>query len=214
MQTSIWPAIFTFLGVYTLAIVSPGPNFILVTNTALGDSRRAGLFTALGVATGSGLFALAGLAGLLVLVNSLPHFAIILRIAGGGYLTWIGFDMLRNRNRRPVTKIVDAPGKGGSPMAWYRTGLLTNLSNPKAWAFYLSLFTLVMSPDFPLWGKLFLNVAMFLISLGWYSAMVMLISSRTFQPVFLGWRPWHYDGERKTRKATSVWNRAMPFLSR
>lgn len=191
---SIWPAIFTFLGVYTLAIVSPGPNFILVTNTALGDSRRAGLFAALGVATGSGLFALAGLAGLLVLVNSLPYFATVLRIAGGSYLTWIGFDMLRKRHRLPAAKPADQPAAGCTPLNWYRTGLLTNLSNPKAWAFYLSLFTLVMSPHFPMWGKLFLNVAMFLISLFWYSTMVMLISSRTCQPVFLGWRPWIQGG--------------------
>ena len=64
-----WPAIFTFLSAFTFAIVSPGPNFILVTNTALGQSRRAGLLTALGVATGSGLFALAGLVSLLLVLG-------------------------------------------------------------------------------------------------------------------------------------------------
>jgi threonine/homoserine/homoserine lactone efflux protein len=46
-----------------------------------------------------------------------------------------------------------------------------------------------MTPHFPLWGKVFLNVAMFLISLAWYATMVVLISSRTFQPLFLSWRP-------------------------
>jgi threonine efflux protein len=186
---SIWPAIFTFLGVYALAIVSPGPNFILVTNTALVDSRRAGLFAALGVATGSGLFALAGLVGLLVVVNSLPYFGTLLRLIGGGYLAWLGFDMLRHRHQPPGTKNAGGPETSCSPLVSYRTGLLTNLSNPKAWAFYLSLFTLLMTPHFPLWGKVFLNVAMFLISLIWYATVVVLISSRTIQPAFLGWRP-------------------------
>jgi len=188
-MSSIWPTLFTFLGVYTLAIISPGPNFILVTNTALSDSRQAGLFAALGVATGSALFALAGLAGLLVLVNSLPHFGTLLRFAGGGYLAWLGFDMLRHRHHQLGKRIAETPGTGCPPLLSYRTGLLTNLSNPKAWAFYLSLFSLVMTPNFPLWGKVFLNAAMFLISLAWYATVVVLISSRTIQPAFLGWRP-------------------------
>ena len=185
---SIWTAIFTFLGVFTFAIVSPGPNFILVTNTALNRSRSEGVLTATGVATGSGIFAFAGLVGLLPLVHSLPHFAELMRFVGGGYLAWIGLDMLRSCRREIVPKAAEKK-PGASAMASYRTGMLTNLTNPKAWAFYLSLFTLVMGPAFPLWGKLFLNLSMFLISLAWYVAVAYLVSSRTFQPLFLSWRP-------------------------
>ena len=184
-----WPAIFTFLSVFTFAIVSPGPNFILVTNTALGQSRRAGLLTALGVATGSGLFALAGLVGLLVLVHSIPYFALITRFVGGGYMAWIGVDMLRHcRSTKAPDTAVNAQ-RESSPLASYRLGLLTNLTNPKAWAFYLSLFALLMNPDFPLWGKVVLNIAMFVISFAWYAIVAVLISSRRFQPVFLGFQP-------------------------
>ena len=185
---SIWPAIFTFLGVFTFAIVSPGPNFILVTNTALNRSRAEGLLTATGVATGSGIFAFAGLVGLLPLVHALPHFAEIMRFVGGGYLAWIGLDMLRTCRREIVPKTTDLE-VGASAMVAYRTGMLTNLTNPKAWAFYLSLFTLVMGPAFPLWGKVFLNISMFLISLVWYATVAYLVSSRTFQPLFLSYRP-------------------------
>jgi len=185
---SIWPAIFTFLGVFTFAIISPGPNFILVTNTALNRSRSEGLLTATGVATGSGIFAFAGLVGLLPLVHSLPHFAEVMRFVGGGYLAWIGLDMLWTCRREIVPETVDKV-IGASAMVSYRTGMLTNLTNPKAWAFYLSLFTLVMGPAFPLWSKVLLNIFMFLISLVWYVAVAFLVSSRTFQPLFLSYRP-------------------------
>jgi threonine efflux protein len=188
METT-WPAIFTFLSVFTFAIVSPGPNFILVTNTALGQSRRAGLLTALGVATGSGLFALAGLVGLLVLVHSIPYFALITRFVGGGYLAWIGFDMLRHCRSTKAPDTATNAQKEPSPLTSYRIGLLTNLTNPKAWAFYLSLFALLMNPDFPLWGKVVLNIAMFVISFAWYAIVAVLISSRRFQPIFLGLQP-------------------------
>jgi len=188
METT-WPAIFTFLSVFTFAIVSPGPNFILVTNTALGQSRRAGLLTALGVATGSGLFALAGLVGLLVLVHSIPYFALLTRFVGGCYLAWIGVDMLRHCRSRKALDTAANTQRETSPLASYRIGLLTNLTNPKAWAFYLSLFTLLMNPDFPLWGKVVLNTGMFVISFAWYAIVAVLISSRRFQPVFLGLQP-------------------------
>jgi len=188
METT-WPAIFTFLSVFTFAIVSPGPNFILVTNTALGQSRRAGLLTALGVATGSGLFALAGLVGLLLLVHSIPYFALITRFVGGCYLIWIGVDMLRHCRSTKTLDTATTTPREPAPLASYRIGLLTNLTNPKAWAFYLSLFALLMNPDFPLWGKVVLNIAMFAISFAWYAIVVVLISSRRFQPVFLGLQP-------------------------
>lgn len=186
---SAWPAIFSFLGVFTFAIVSPGPNFILVTNTALNHSRQQGVLTASGVATGSGIFAFAGLVGLLPLAHTLPYFVEIMRYVGGGYLAWIGIDMLRTCSGNVSTSAEENKHSNNTTMAPYRVGLLTNLTNPKAWAFYLSLFALVMGPAFPLWGKVFLNVSMFLISLCWYVAVACLVSSRTFQPFFLGIKP-------------------------
>jgi threonine/homoserine/homoserine lactone efflux protein len=177
----------SFLGIYTFAIVSPGPNFFLVTNTAMSRSRNEGVLVSFGVATGSGIFAFAGLVGLLPLVHSLPFFALIMRFLGGGYLVWIGIDMLRScRCNMPV----DEEGQDRvSALVPYRVGLLTNLTNPKAWAFYLSLFTLFIGTTFPLWSKIVLNVSMLLISLAWYAAMAILISSRAFQPLFMTCKP-------------------------
>jgi threonine efflux protein len=186
-----WLNIVSVLAIFTLAIISPGPNFIMVVNTSLADSRRAGLFTALGVAIGSGLFALAGLLGLILLISSLPHFAVLIRMVGGGYLAWLGLGMMRKALRRPRGSAV-VPGMVGSqasPGRALRTGLFTNLTNPKAWAFYFSLFTLVASPTTPLWVKVFLNITMFLISFGWYSSVALLISDRRAQPHFLRLQP-------------------------
>ena len=190
-MNSDWLNIASLLAIFTLAIISPGPNFLLVVNTSLADSRRAGLFTALGVAVGSGLFALAGLVGLLLLVTSLPHFAMVVRLAGGGYLAWLGAGMLLSALRRTGRSALD-PGtvrSRTSARKAFRTGLFTNLTNPKAWAFYLSLFTLVASPATPVWAKIFLNLTMFLISFAWYSGVVLVISDRRTQPHFLRLQP-------------------------
>jgi threonine/homoserine/homoserine lactone efflux protein len=179
-----WLNIATFLSIYTMAIVAPGANFVMVLNTALASSRQTSLVTALGVATGSGLFALAGLFGVISMANSLPYFAVIMGAVGGGYLLYIGAGMLlnlratvRNKSRAPVA----APRV--LPLHAYRTGLVTNLTNPKAWAFYISLFTLVLVPTFPLWARIFLSGAMFLISLLWYATVALLATNHRIQPI-------------------------------
>lgn len=188
---STWLNFASVLTIFTLAIVSPGPNFILVTKISLTDSRRAGLYTAFGVATGSGLFALAGLTGLLFLISTLPHFAIVIRYLGGGYLTWLGVEMLLHCKRPYSTRVTSSRARTTtlSPSRAYRSGLMTNLTNPKAWAFYLSLFTLVVQPGTPTMAKVALNLAMFAISLGWYTIVVMLISDRRIQPGFIRIQP-------------------------
>lgn len=183
---SIWFNFFSFLTVYIFAIVSPGPNFILVVDRTLSESRRVGLFTALGVATGSGLFGFAGLVGLLVIINSLPNFAYFTQIAGGGYLVWLGLSMLRDCFRPAANDSKQSPvGESmQTSLAAWRTGLITNLTNPKAWAFYFALFTVVMTPGFLIWHKVLLNSAMFIISFSWYALVALLISSSQFRPLF------------------------------
>jgi len=179
------------LTIFTLAVISPGPNFVMITRTSLGTSRRSGLFTALGIATGSGLFALAGLTGLLLLITAIPYFTELSRFLGGGYLAWLGLEMLASNRQGLSSCHTSKPGSTQefrAPTA-FRIGLLTNLSNPKAWAFYLSIFTLVLQPGTPLLTRTLLNLAMFAISLAWYALVVLLLSDSRVQSGFIRAQP-------------------------
>lgn len=185
-----WLNITTFLTVYVMAIVTPGTNFVMVLNTTLASTRRTGLLTAAGVATGSGLFALAGLFGLIVMVNTIPYFDVVMGIVGGGYLIWTGVGLLL---------ALRAAGQGAGEalpanlhftlQQAFRAGLVTNLTNPKAWAFYFSLFTMVFLPDFPVWARLFLCATMFLISFAWYATVAFLASDQRLRPGLERMRP-------------------------
>ncbi len=179
---AVWLNIFSFLVVFSLAIISPGPNFILVAGASLAGSRQNALHTALGVAVGSGIFAISGLVGLLVLVKTLPHFDTLMPIVGGGYLLYLGFRMIRERSAEFSAVDVNTARPMSRRVA-FRTGLLTNLTNPKAWAFYLSMFTLMLAPGCPLWGKVLLAVLMFLISFSWYATVVLLMTGRRTRPL-------------------------------
>lgn len=188
MET-IWLNICSMLFVFTIAIVSPGPNFIFVVNRSISDSRKTGIYSAFGVATGSGIFAISGLLGLIVLISALPYFSTFIRYLGGGYLVYLGITMLISCRQQTLVNPTNSDNASMAPLTAYYTGLLTNLTNPKAWAFYLSLFTLMIENEFPLWAKVFLAVSMFMISFGWYALMALLISDRRVQGRFFSIQP-------------------------
>lgn len=123
-------------------MASPGPNVLLVARTAMADSRRAGLAAAAGVATGAGLWAAAAALGLALVLARSPDAYAAVRVLGGLYLVWLGARTFA-RAGRPFA--IDGAGAAGrlSRRAW-REGALTNLSNPKAAVFYLSIFATLL----------------------------------------------------------------------
>lgn len=187
----VWLNIFSVLFVFAMAIISPGPNFILVVNTAINRSRREGAYTAAGVAVGSMLFAVAGLLGLLLLINSSIYFATIIHYLGSGYLIYLGIKMMLEINKTPTNQPsdLDADSRSGGCRCFFR-GLLANMTNPKAWAFYLSLFALVGSPEFPLWAKLFLCFSVFVMAMCWYGVITLVMTDERVKSRFMSSQKW------------------------
>ena len=156
-----------FLGVSIVVIVTPGPDTALtVRNTVLG-SRRTGLLTALGVATGQAVWTLAAAAGIAaLLVASEPAF-LVAKFAGAAYLVWLGVQSLRAALRR-----TDPPGSQATARAprtmtattAYRQGVVSDLGNPKMAAFFTSLL-----PQFntSFAGMLALGLVFCLITFAW-----------------------------------------------
>jgi threonine efflux protein len=187
-MSPVWINLCSFLGVFILVIISPGPNFILVVNRSMTGPLANGLWTALGVAVGSGFYGLCGLLGWIEVLDSFKYFGLLVRLAGGGYLVCLGLQMLVRYCRlrhRPAVIAAGAERSPNRPFSLLASGLATNLSNPKAWVFYLSLFSVVLAPGVPLWAKIFLDISLFLISLSWYSLVAVLISRQRRQPFFL-----------------------------
>ncbi|NNB44231.1 LysE family translocator [Pseudomonas chlororaphis] len=125
-----------------LAVLSPGPDFAMVTRNSLVLSRRHGVFTALGIGLGVMLHIGYTLFGVGLLVKESLLLFSALKIAGALYLVYLGIRMLRTRAVEEVA--VDAPRVS----AWtaLRTGFLTNALNPKTMIFVVSLFMQVMQP--------------------------------------------------------------------
>lgn len=128
-------SVLTFTLVAALITITPGLDTLLVIRTSLRSGRRPGLLATLGVCSGIFVWAVASAVGVsaLLLASSLAFG--VLRLAGAAYLLYLGVRMLWSR--RPALDLEPGPALG--PLAAYRTGLLTNLLNPKAGAMYVSL---------------------------------------------------------------------------
>ncbi|MEE1927864.1 LysE family translocator [Streptomyces sp. TRM 70351] len=163
-----WPG---FLGVVALAYLVPGPDFLVIARAAT-RSRRAGWRAALGAQTGLCVHMVAAALGLSVLLAQSATAFTTVRLAGAAYLVYLGVSTLRATRREAAAAGTAGRGTGGQEDAGagaagresadggaaagrpggrdgyggFREGLLTNLLNPKAALFFLSILPQFLDP--------------------------------------------------------------------
>lgn len=131
----------TFLVFATLLVLAPGPDFAVVVKNVLSGGRRTGLLTSLGVVNSNvvhGTFAAFGLGA--VIVRSQVLFNAI-RWVGVAYLAYLGFQALHSAWRGDYRSLVegsDTERRERAGRGW-RQGFLSNITNPKVLAFYVSI---------------------------------------------------------------------------
>jgi threonine/homoserine/homoserine lactone efflux protein len=128
-----------FIGVSLLVIVTPGQDTALTVRNTLIGGRRAGLFTALGVASGLAFWAVTASAGVTaLLVASEPAF-LALKLGGAAYLVWLGIQSLRAAARGSSLHADADVADRRPPGRFLRQGLISDLGNPKIAVFFTSL---------------------------------------------------------------------------
>jgi threonine/homoserine/homoserine lactone efflux protein len=146
----------TELGVFAAAVfvlnATPGVDFLLTVTRTLQGGARAGVAAALGINAGCVVHALAAAFGLAALLALHPQAFQLIQWAGAGYLVWLGVGMLRQALQRGGLAVAVQPGTSERKPWWadFRTGLLTNVLNPKVALFFLAFlpqFVPAGSPD-------------------------------------------------------------------
>ena len=137
------PQILAFSLVAAALVVAPGADMALIARQTLVGGQRAALFTTLGICAGCLVHAVASSLGLsLILARSALAFETV-KLAGAGYLIYLGILAWRDawRGRRagapagPASLPSGFPGRARRAVA---QGALTNLLNPKVALFYLT----------------------------------------------------------------------------
>jgi RhtB (resistance to homoserine/threonine) family protein len=142
-----WPEFFTVALIHFLAVASPGPDFAVMLRQALCQSRRNALLTAAGVGTGILVHVSYSLLGIGLLIQQSLVLFNVLKVIGALYLTWIAIQCLRSR--AGGVDVDTSTTKFQSGVGAFRLGFLTNTLNPKATLFFVSLFSVVISPGTP-----------------------------------------------------------------
>jgi threonine/homoserine/homoserine lactone efflux protein len=132
---------FAFLGVSALVIVTPGQDTALTIRNALLGGRRSAAFTAVGVATGQAIWALATSVGLAALLRASEPAFVALKLAGAIYLVFLGAQALRSALRAgpKAAELGKGPSRSLPTSVPFRQGLISNLGNPKMAVFFTSL---------------------------------------------------------------------------
>ena len=180
-MTSYAPHLLTLAAVVLLACVSPGPDFIAVTSNAL-SGRARGLKVALGVGIACIVWAALAMFGLGLLLTRIAWLYEAIRLAGAGYLLYLGVRMLLAARHRTGAVEVDVARAADSPL---RIGLMVGLTNPKSAAFFGSLFISILPAGTPDAVQIAAVAVVGVVALGWFGLLAVMFSAERVRTLYV-----------------------------
>jgi RhtB (resistance to homoserine/threonine) family protein len=176
--------------VYLMAAASPGPNFLIVTRTSAGLSRRAGVLTALGVATTGAIWSGAAVLGLSFVFERFVWLYGVLKLLGGAYLIYLGVKTWLGAADPPDISAERFEIQAAEGWRYFWMGALTNLTNPKAAVFFGSIFTALLPPAAPGWLQVSAVLVVVVNSVWWHCALALPFSTGAAQLVYRRAKLW------------------------
>lgn len=168
-------ALVTIAGVHLFALMSPGPDFFIVAQTAVSRSRFEALACVLGITLGVMFWAALSLLGLQWLFEKFIWLQRGIMLLGGAYLCWLAF--LLSRSAMRSSSGPEAPVElAASPFKAFCSGLFTNLANAKAIIYFSSVFSLFVTADMSATESLLIYVLVVAETLLWFSFVALALS--------------------------------------
>lgn len=171
-------SLLAFVGISVVVIVTPGPDTaITIRNTLLGG-RAGGVATALGVAVGQAVWALATALGVVALLVASEPLFLAVKYAGAAYLVVLGLQALRGA-WLAAPQAAAAPADGAAarlaPRRALVQGVVSDLGNPKMAVFFASLLPqFVPAGADPFASVLALGLAFSLMTFAWLAAYAVM----------------------------------------
>jgi threonine/homoserine/homoserine lactone efflux protein len=128
--------------------MAPGPDFAITVRNSAVSGRRMGMMTALGIAAGIVVWSLGAALGIAALLAASATAYTVVKLVGAAYLLFLGVRAVRAALRGEYTAGADDDGHPEpGPWTGFRQGLLCNVLNPKAAAFYVALMPQFLPPS-------------------------------------------------------------------
>ncbi len=148
----------------TFLFVSATPGMCMTLSLTLGMTigvRRA-LWMMLGELTGVAIVSVAAVIGVASVMLNYPSLYLALKLGGGMYLIYLGWQLWRSKGSMAVKDDMDTVKKT-SRSALIVQGFVTAIANPKGWAFMVSLLPPFIDAKIPLKPQLIVLVCIILV---------------------------------------------------
>ena len=167
-----------------LALLSPGPDFVLIVRSSLVFRFRVASGVCLGIALANAFY----IALCLISIQSLSKVAglyDVIKYLGAAYLMYLGYRLLSSKSSGYI--IEQSNPSHSTNSTFFRelgSGLMASLLNPKISLFYLSLFTLVIDANTPMLIQASYGIWMFSTVLFWDLLLTRFIGSKSIKVFF------------------------------
>lgn len=168
-----------------LAVMSPGPDFAIVTQNTLLYSRRAGIYTSLGIGVAIFIHITYCALGLAIIITRSTFLFSCIAFCGGSYLIYLGIESLKaipKQNKtapKTITKRKDITN-----LQAFKKGFFTNILNPKAILFFLAIFSFFMKEKINFFFNTLLAIELFIIVAGWFCFVSYMLSHKKIEEKF------------------------------
>ena len=172
-----------FLPLAILLVVTPGPDMALVTRNGLKEGSKYALKTSFGIVCGLLVWTGASAVGVAIILEANAFAFTAVKLAGAGYLTFLGVRALISMRRKKDSSemrlpknVVSVSGRVNSP---FLQGFINDILNPKIAVLFTSLIVQFVTPGSPMISleSAELGAIFTVITLGWLSVFSILVSS-------------------------------------
>ncbi|QCO21843.1 threonine export protein RhtC [Acinetobacter cumulans] len=165
--------------IHLFALMSPGPDFFFVTQSAIRQSRSHALCAALGIALSILVWSICAVSGLHYLFQKIGWLQQVLMVCGGIYLCYLGYQLLKSAFKPAISTPAQHTATNAlkSRKKLLLQGFLTNMANPKALVYFSSVFALAINTDATLLQQSSVLALIFFESLLWFALVAVLFST-------------------------------------
>ncbi|WP_308915920.1 LysE family translocator [Jannaschia sp. LMIT008] len=190
-MTDIAPFLPGFAAAYAILFVaasSPGPAVAMLLGIGTARGRRPALVAAAGIASGSVVINLLTLIGVGLLLQQAAWAMTGLRLIGAAYLLYLAWGSLRKAIAPPAVATADVPAY--SSPRYFAMGVLLQVTNPKAIAFWLAIAAVGATQGGGPGIVLAFVAGAWLVSFACHGAWAILLSAAPIRTLYARFRRW------------------------
>ena len=163
--------------IHLFAVMSPGPDFIIIVRQSISSGRRSALMTSLGIGIGILMHITLCIFGLGMIIKESDLLFKVIQIIGSLYLAYLGVISIISKDSSDNSNYNDE--LHFNSFQSFKLGFLTNILNPKATLFFLSLYTMIIANNTPFQFQILFGLWMSFATGLWFAFLSLILTNKS-----------------------------------